>query len=198
LSIITIAIISMLLLSRGDKLTVDNLGDSVSSEISGDVRVGRLLVDIVNTGEALDLAVSGSLVQSSSVDLLTVLQWCRDVDEVVVSARSSDRLLDGLSGLFVWRSRGGDDGRTGLGELGGDEGDSEEVLVLVFVGHAEVRGELVADVLAQEERDRSGTVLLEGDLEGSGDGVFSRVVQTRQHDYALVLCAMAAKDSTHW
>lgn len=162
---------------------MNNLGDSVRSEIRGDVRICGLLVDIIDTGESLDFSVPRSLVESSSVDLLAVLQWGSDVDEEVVSALSSNSLLDSLSRLLVWRSRGGNDGGTCLGEFGSDETDSEEVLVLVFVGDTKVGRELVSNVFTQKEGDGTGTVLLEGNLEGTGNGVLSGVVQTRQQDW---------------
>ena len=161
---------------------MNNLGDGVRSEVDREVGVRRLLVDVINAGEALDLAVPGSLVQASSVDLLTPLERSRDVDEEVVSTSTGNLVLDGLSGGGVRGSRGGDDGGTGLGELGGDKADSEEVEVLVLVRRAQLGGKLVSNVLAQEERDGSGTVLLQRDLQGAGDRVLARVVQARQQD----------------
>jgi hypothetical protein len=54
--------------------------------------------------------------------------------------------------------------------------------VLVLVRRAQLGGKLVSNVLAQEERDGSGTVLLQRDLQGTGDRVLARVVQARQQD----------------
>ena len=166
---------------------MDDLRNSVGSKVDGQVRIGRLLVDIVNTGETLDLSVSRSLVKSSSVDLLAPLERGSNVDEEVVTALAGDLLLDGLSGSLVRSGGGSDDGGTGLGELGSNETNSKEVLVLVLLRGAEIGRELVPDVLAKEQGDRSSAVLLKGDLEGTGNGVLARVVETGKEDSESLL-----------
>jgi hypothetical protein len=42
----------------------------------------------------------------------------------------------------------------------------------------------VTDFLAEEEGDGASTMLLKGDLESFGNGVFARVVETGQEDCA--------------
>jgi hypothetical protein len=52
---------------------VDNLRNGIRSEISRDIRISRLLINIINACETLDFSVPCPLVKSSSVNLLAVL-----------------------------------------------------------------------------------------------------------------------------
>lgn len=130
---------------------MNDLGNRVFPQVADKVGVRRCLVSIVDTGESLDLSRPGSLVQSSSVDLLAPFQRRGNVDEEVVSTLASDLVLDGFPRLLVLGSWGGDDGGSGLCKLGSDETDPQQVLVLLL-GCAAKRLWVVrvADVLTEQ------------------------------------------------
>lgn len=88
------------------------------------------------------------------------------------------------------RSNGrSDDCGTGLGELGSHETNAANVAVAVFAGEAELTGELGADVLAEEEGDGASALLVEGNVEGAGNGIFTRVGKTGEEDGETLLAA---------
>lgn len=115
------------------KLTVDDLGNSVIPQVADQIGILGGLVHIIDTSQVLDLTSSGSLVQSSPVDLLTPFQRSSDVDQEVVAATGADDLLlESLSGPLVRSGGGGDDGGAGLCKLARNETDSLEVDVLLL------------------------------------------------------------------
>jgi hypothetical protein len=157
-------------------------------DIHHEVRLGGLLVRVVDASEALDLAVSRLGVDAAAISLLRVLERRRNVHEVEATV-----LLDQLAGRFsaVLKRRDGrgNDYCAGLGELGCDEGDAADVAVAVFACETEFGGELGADRLAEEERDGASALLVEGDVEGAGDGVLARVLVAGQEDGETLLAA---------
>lgn len=73
---------------------------------------------LTDSSESLELAVSGSLVSTAPVGLLTVVQRGGDVDHEEVAATGGlDEVLECLSGLGGGSGRSGDDGGTGSGQL---------------------------------------------------------------------------------
>jgi hypothetical protein len=148
----------------------------------------RSLVGVVNTGEALDLALAGGGVDAALVGLLAVLEGSGDVDEEEV-AELLDDLARGVAAGLERCDGSGDHGGAGLGQLGGDEADAVDVLLAVFAGEAQLGGELGADGVAEEERDAAASLLVEGDVEGAGDGVLAGVGVAGQEDGETLLVA---------
>lgn len=153
-----------------------------------DLLLTRLLVWVINAREALDLALPGLLIDTSPVRLLAVLQGRRDVDEEEATILA-DEVPSLGTGRSERRDRGSDDGGAGLCELGRDEADAADVLVAVFLREAELRGELGAHVLAQEERDGAPALLVERHVQGARDGVLAAVGVARQEDGEALLVA---------
>lgn len=146
--------------------------------VDDQVRLGRGLVRVIHPGEALNLAVARTLVQTTLVRLFAVLEGSGDVDQVEITV-----LLNELARVFARLLKGGDwrgdDGGTGAGEFRSDKSDAANVLVAVLFGEAQLGGELRTDRLAEEHRDGAPTLLVEGDLQGAGDLVLARVHVTR-------------------
>lgn len=165
---------------------MDNGTDGLLLSIDDQVRLGGGLVGVIDTGEALDLAVAGALVDALAVGLLAVLERGGDVDEVEVT-----KLLDQLLGagtVDLVRSDGsGNDGGAGAGQLSSDKGDTANVLAAVLTAEAELRGELRSDGLTEQESDGAATLLVEGHLQGTGNGVLAAVLVTSKEDGETLL-----------
>lgn len=160
------------------------MNDGADALLGGvDHKVGllRSLIGVVNTSEALDLAAAGTLVDAALVGLLAVLEGSGDVDEEE-RASLGDNITGVLPGLLVGSDGGSDDGGTGAGQLGGDEGNALDVGVTVLAGEAQLGGELVADGVTQQQGDGAATLLVEGHLQSTGDGVLAGVHVTGQED----------------
>jgi hypothetical protein len=93
---------------------VNDLWDGILSQVDGQISIGRSLVIGINSWYVLNLSIPSPLVESSSVDLLTVFEGSSDVNEEVVSTRSSDCLLQFLSGRSGRSDRSSDNGGTGF------------------------------------------------------------------------------------
>jgi len=93
---------------------VDDLWDGILPQVDSQISIGRGLVTSINSWYILDLSIPSPLVESSSVDLLTVFKGSSDVNEEVVSTRSSDCLLQFLSGGSEGCNRSSDNGGTGF------------------------------------------------------------------------------------
>ena len=122
------------------KLTVDDLRNGLPSHIDGQVGILRVLVDVVDTGEALDLTSTGPSIETLAVGSLTVLERGRDVDEEEVSTSTTaleHMLLGSLARAFMRSNGSCDDSCASAGEFTSDVGDSLDVLVSVFSGEAE-------------------------------------------------------------
>lgn len=164
---------------------MDDLRNSLPSHIDGQVGIVRVLVDVVDTGEALDLTSTGPSIETLAVSRLAVLERGSDVDEEEVATRTTaleHMLLGSLSRAFMRSNGSCDDSCTSASELTSNVGDSLDVLVSVFSRETEFCREFLADGFAEEEGDASATLLVEDGLEGAGDGVFTRVVQTGEED----------------
>ena len=122
------------------KLTVDDLRNSLFRHIDGQVGIVRVLIDVVDTSEALDLTSTGPSIETLAVGGLAVLERSRDVDEEEVATSTTaleHMLLGSLSRAFVRSSGSGDDSCTSTSKLTSDVSDSLDVLVSVFSGEAE-------------------------------------------------------------
>jgi hypothetical protein len=148
----------------------------------------RSLVRVVNTGEALDLALASGGVDAALVGLLAVLEGSSDVDEEEV-AELLDDLARGVAAGLEGCDGSGDHGGARLGQLRGDEPNAVDVLLAVFAGEAQLGGELGADGVAEEKRDAAASLLVEGDVEGAGDGVLAGVGVAGQEDGETLLVA---------
>ena len=169
---------------------MDGGPDSLLAKV--DNKVGLLalggLVGVVDAGEALDLALAGGGVDAALVGLLADLERGGDVDEEE-GAELLDDLARGVAAGLEGRDRGGDDGGAGLGQLRGHEADAVDVLLAVFAGEAELRGQLGADGVAEEERDAAAALLVEGDVQGACDGVLAGVGVAGKEDGETLLVA---------
>lgn len=150
--------------------------------IDGEVSVLGSLVRVVDTGETLDLTTTSLGVDATLVGLLTVLEGSVDVDQEERATQVRDGLTGSLARVFVGSDGGGDDGRTSAGEFASDERDTLDVGVAVFAAEAEFGRQLVADGVTQQQGDGTTTLLVEGDLQSTGDGVLAGVHVTGQED----------------
>lgn len=157
-------------------------------QVNRKIRLGGDLVRVIDAGEALDLAVAGGLVDATLVRLLGVLERCRHVHEVEVAVLG-DGVAGSLSAGLEGRNGRDDGGSAGLGELGGDKGNAGDVLVAVGAREAKFARELGAHGIAEEEGDGAASLLVEGDVEGTGDGVLARVLVASQEDGETLLAA---------
>lgn len=172
-----------------DRLTVDDLRYSILPEITNQIRVRGLLVLLIHTRQALNLAVPRALVQPAPVDLLTPLERRRHVHQEEVASLARNLLAHGLARAGVRRGRGGNDGSAGLGEFRSDKPDPEEIDVLLFGSGVDLDlgREVVPELFAEEEGDGPLALLLQSDLESAGDGVFTRVVEAGKEDGEALL-----------
>ena len=176
-----------LALQEQDNL-VNRCPDIGSGQVHSQISIGRHLVRVVNTGEALDLTSARLGVHATLISLLRVLKRGRDVDEVEGS--ESLHSLAGRLSRVLERSNGRNDCRgTSLGELGGYKGDAGNVLVTVGSAEAELARELAANGVAEEEGDGSTSLLVQGDVESACDGVLARVLVAGQEDGETLLAA---------
>ena len=159
-----------------------NAADALLRNINGEVSVRRSLVGVVDTSETLDLATAGLGVDTALVGLFTVLEGSVDVDEEERATKVGDGLTGSLAGLLVGSDRGGDDSGTGTGQLTGNKGDALDVLVAVLAAETKLRGKLMTDSVTQQEGDGTSTLLVQGDLQSTGDGVLARVHVTSKED----------------
>lgn len=116
---------------------MNNASNSLLLKVDDKIRVLRSLIWIINTGETLDFAASGLGIDTALIGLLSVFERGCDVDEEEGSD-GLDGFAGDLSALLIWGDGSSDDGGTGLGEFGSDEGDTLDVLVTVFAGEAEL------------------------------------------------------------
>ena len=159
-----------------------NAADALLRNINGEVSVRRSLVGVVDTSETLDVATAGLGVDTALVGLFTVLEGSVDVDEEERATKVGDGLTGSLAGLLVGSDRGGDDSGTGTGQLTGNKGDALDVLVAVLAAETKLRGKLMTDSVTQQEGDGTSTLLVQGDLQSTGDGVLARVHVTSKED----------------
>lgn len=155
--------------------------DSLLGGVDSEVGVGGSLVGVIDTSEALDLATAGTLVDTALVGLLAVLEGSGDVNEEELTGLG-DGVLGVLAGALVGSDGGSDDSGTGAGQLGGDEGDALDVGVAVLGGEAQLGGELVADSVTEQQGDGAATLLVESNLQSTGNSVLAGVHVTGQED----------------
>ena len=168
---------------------VSDLSDALLGDVDGEVGVGGLLVDVVDAGEALDLAVPGTSIDTLPVGLLAVLEGSGDVDkeEVAGTAGLGDGVASRSPRALVRSDGSGDHSSTSASELGGDESDSLNVGVTVLRAKAELGGELRANSLTEEKGNRPAALLVKLDLEGTRNLVFARVVKTGEEEGEALL-----------
>lgn len=167
---------------------VDGSSDAGLADVNGELGIARGLVRGVDTSEVLNLTGASLLVDTALVSLLAVLERSGDVNEVEGTVLL-DSLAGGLSALGVGSDGGGDNGGTSTGEFRGDETDTGDVAVAVFLAEAELLAQLVADVLTEKKRDRATTLLVESDVQSAGNGVLARVGVTGKEDGETLLVA---------
>lgn len=172
---------------------VNNAAHALLGDVDGEVSVRRSLVRVIDTGEALDFTLAGLGVDTALVGLLAVLEGSVDMDEEEGAAQVGDGLTGGLAGVLVGSDGGGDDGGTGAGELTGHEGDALDVLVAVLAAEAQLGREFVTDGVTQEQGDGTTTLLVQGDLQSTGNGVLARVHVTGQEDGETLVSTRGAR-----
>jgi hypothetical protein len=160
---------------------VNNAAHALLGEINNEISLLRGLIGVIDTGEALDLTAASSTIDTTLVGLLAVLEGSSDMHQEE-STGLGDGVTSKLAGLLVGSNGSGDDGGTGAGKLGGNEGNALDVGVAVLAGEAQLRGELVANGVSQQEGDRTATLLVKSDLQSTGNGVLSGVHVTSQED----------------
>ena len=160
---------------------VDDAAHALLRDINSEIRVLGRLVGVVDTSEALDLAAARLGVDAALVGLLAVLERSVDVDQEE-RAGLRDGVAGELAGVLVGSNWRGNARGAGAGELAGDEGDALDVGVAVLAAEAELRGQLVADGVTQQQGDRAATLLVQSDLQSTRDSVLARVHIPGQED----------------
>jgi len=160
---------------------VNNGADSRLGGVNDEVSLLGSLIGVIDTSEALDLTTAGARVDAALVGLLAVLEGSSDVDE-----EEGPVLGNGVAGVLarglVGGDGGSDDGGAGAGQLGGDKGNALDVGVAVLAGETQLGGELVADGVTQQQGDGAATLLVEGHLQSTGNGILAGVHVTGQED----------------
>lgn len=167
-------------LEEQDDLVHDG-ADVLLGQVNGQIDLLRSLIRVVDTGEALDLAGAGSLVDALAVRLLAVLERRGNVDQEK-GTRLFNKLSSVLASILIGRNGGSDDGSTGLGQLRGNKGDATNVQASVLAAEAQLGGELGAHRLTQQQRHGSTAALVQRRLEGTCDLVLAGVLVARQED----------------
>jgi hypothetical protein len=162
--------------------------DVVFRDVDGQISLGRILIRIIDTSEALDLARTRLCINTALVRLLSVLEGCGHMHKVKASVLL-DELACLVTGVLKWRNGGGNNSSTGPGELRGDERDTCNVLFAVGAREAKLRGELVTHGFAEEEGDGASSLLVEGYIKGTSDGVFARVLVTSEENGETLFAA---------
>lgn len=108
------------------------------AKINRQIRLGRDLIRIIDTGETLNLTSARLGIDTALIRLLAVLERSSDVDEIE-AAILLDEFASSLARSLEGGDWGSDDGGAGTGEFAGDEGDAANVLVAVFAGETEFR-----------------------------------------------------------
>lgn len=160
---------------------VHNAAHTLLGEVNDEISLLRSLIGVIDTSEALDLATTSSSVDATLIGLLAVLEGSGDVHQ---EERTSlgDGVASELAGLLVGSNGGGNDGGTGAGKLGGNEGNALDVGMAVLAVEAELGRELVADGVTQQQGDGTTTLLVQGNLQSTGDGVLAGVHVTSEED----------------
>lgn len=142
---------------------VDDGADGLLLAIDNEIGLGGSLVRVIYTGEALDLTLAGSCVNTLLVRLLAVLQRSGNVHEVEVTV-----LLDGLFRSSTVDLEGGNrsrnDGGAGPCQLASDKGNAGNVLAAVLSAETQLRRQLGPNGLTEQHRDGSAALLVECDL----------------------------------
>lgn len=115
--------------------------DICLGDVNGEVSLRRLLIRVIHSRKALDLAVARFSVDTTPVGLFRVFERGGNVDQVEATV-FLDELASVLAGLFERRDRGSNDGGASLGELGGNKGNTANVTVAVFARISKLAGEL--------------------------------------------------------
>lgn len=158
-----------------------NAAHTLLGEVDNEISLVGSLVRVINTSEALDFTTTGSIVDAALVGLLAVLEGSGNVHQEE-GASLGDGVARELAGLLVRSNGGGDDSGTGTGQLGGHEGNALDVGVAVLAGEAQLGGELVADGVTQQQGDGTTTLLVQGNLQSTGDSVLAGVHVASQED----------------
>lgn len=163
-----------------------NGADVLLLEVDNEVRLGRSLVGVIDTGEVLNLAVASGSVDTLAVSLLTVLKGSSNVDKEEGTGLLNE-VTGSLASILKGSDRGGDDSGTGLGQLRGDESNALDVEVAVLASEAKLGRELVSHVLTEQHGDGTTTTLVESGLESTGNLVLSAVLVTGHEDSKTLL-----------
>ena len=149
--------------------------------INSDVGLGRILIGVVNTSEALDLTTAGLGVDASLVSLLAMLERGSDVDKEEGTGLGNG-ITGGLAGVLIRSNRSSNDSSTSPGKLSGNERDALDVGVTVLAAKAELGRKLVADSVTEQQRDGASTLLVQGDLQSTSDGILAGVHVSGKED----------------
>jgi hypothetical protein len=158
-------------------------GTSDAGLLNINCQVGLLwnLIRIIDTGEALDLSISGFGIDTSLIGTFGMLERSSDVDEVEVTVFLND-LSSMLSGVLVWGNRGSNDGCTSPSKLRRNESDPTDVSGSISTAEAKFRGKLSSNSLTEEEGDGSATLLVQCDVESTSNRILSAVLVTSEED----------------
>ena len=165
---------------------VNDGADVLLLNIDNKVSFGRGLVGVVDAGETLDLTGTSGLVDATAIRLLRVLERGGDVNEEE-GTRLLNKLTGLLAGLLKGSNRSRNDGSAGSSQLRCDVSDAGDVEIAVGTAEAQLGGKLRADGLAEEHGHGAATTLVEGGLQGAGNLVLARVLETSHEDGEALL-----------
>lgn len=168
---------------------MSDLRHALPADVHNKIGINRFLVNIVDTGEALDLTSTSLSVVTLAVGLFAKLERSSNVDEEKVSstARLADHIPSCHSRRLVRRNRSSDDSSTSTGEFSSDKADALDVLSSVLRGESEFGREFRTNGLAKEERHGATALFVELDLESTSDLVFAAVVETGEEECETLL-----------
>lgn len=183
---LNIAKVSLLVQEQDN--AANNLGNALSSRVDSELGVLGDLIRIINTSEALDLALLGALVDTITVPCNGLLERSGNVDEEE-STRLLNLLASLLASLLIGSNGGNNDTGAGSGQLSRDKAEAVDVDITLTFAEAELRRKLATDGLTEQQGDGATTLLVEGDLEGTGNALLLGSVVTSQEDGETLLGA---------
>lgn len=166
----------------------NNLGNTLSSWVDSELGVLGNLIRVINTSEALDLALLGALVDTIAVPGNGLLERSGNVNKEEAT-RLLHLLASLLASLLIGGNGGNNDTGTGSGQLSGDEAKTVDVDITLTLTEAELGRKLATDSLTEQQRDRATTLLVESNLEGAGNALFLGSVVSGQEDCETLLGA---------
>lgn len=132
---LNIAKVSLLVQEQDN--AANNLGNTLNSGVDSELGTLGDLIGIIDTGEALDLALLGALVDAIAIPGNGLLERGGNVDEEE-SARLLNFLASLLASLLIGSNGGNNDTGTSSGQLSRDKAKAVDVDITLTLAEAEL------------------------------------------------------------